>query len=48
MEKEKAIELLIQVANLAQERGILKLNEAVIVYQAIEALTPKTQENDTI
>lgn len=48
MEKEKAIELLIQVANLAQERGILKLSDAVIVYQAIEVLTPKTQENDTI
>ena len=45
MEKEKAIELLIQLAVFAQEKGILKLNEAAMVSQAIEVLTTKTEEN---
>lgn len=45
MENKQAINILIQVANLAQQKGVLNLNEAVIVAQAIEALTPK-QENE--
>lgn len=44
MEKEKAIEVLIQVANLAQSRGVLSLQDAVVVAQAIEMLTPKQDE----
>ena len=47
MENSQAIEILVQVANLAQEKGLLKLNDAVLVYQAIEVLTskPEVQEN---
>ena len=44
MEKEKAIEVLIQVANLAQKGGLLTLQDAVVVAQAIEMLTPKQDE----
>jgi uncharacterized membrane protein len=44
MENEKAIEVLIQVAQLAQKGGLLSLGDAVIVAQAIETLTPKKDE----
>jgi len=40
MNKEQAITILIQVANLAQERGLLKLGDAVAVAQAIELVKP--------
>lgn len=41
MDNSKAIEVLIQLANLAQAKGILSLQDAVIVNQAVEALTVK-------
>lgn len=41
---KEAIEILIQVANLAQQRGILTLEEAVIVANAIKIL----KENDEV
>jgi hypothetical protein len=44
MENKEAIEILIQVANLAQSKGILSLQDAVIVSKAIELLNKK--END--
>jgi len=44
METKQAIEILIQVAHLAQKGGLLQLADAVFVAQAIETLTPKTEE----
>jgi len=44
MENQKAIEVLIQCAQLAQKGGLLSLQDAVIVAQAIETLTPKKDE----
>lgn len=44
METKQAIEILIQVAHLAQKSGVLQLSEAVIVAQAIETLTQKKDE----
>lgn len=44
METKQAIEILIQVAHLAQKSGLLQLSEAVVVAQAIETLTPKNEE----
>ena len=41
---KESIEILIQVANLAQQRGILTLEEAVIVANAIKIV----KENDKI
>ena len=48
METKKAIEILVQVAHLAQKGGLLQLKDAVIVSQAIEVLTPKKEENSEI
>jgi hypothetical protein len=44
METKQAIEILIQVAHLAQKGGLLQLADAVFVAQAIETLTPKEEE----
>jgi hypothetical protein len=44
MENEKAIEVLIQVAQLAQSRGVLSLEDAAVVLQAIKALEPIKEE----
>ena len=38
METNQAIELLIQVAHLAQSKGVLNLEDAVLVARAIETL----------
>lgn len=40
MEQNKALEVLIQVSLLAQSKGVLSLDEAVIVKEAIEAFKP--------
>lgn len=44
MNNEQAISVLLQVAELAQSRGILKLNEANIVFQAVSVLAPKEEQ----
>lgn len=44
METKQAIEILIQVANLAQKNGLLSLQDAVTVAQAIELLNEKNEE----
>jgi len=44
METKQAIEILVQVAHLAQKAGLLALADAVHVAQAIETLTPETEE----
>ncbi len=43
METKKAIEILVQVAHLAQKGGLLQLADAVYVAQAIETLMPKKE-----
>mgnify|MGYP000929694425 CR=1 FL=1 len=47
MTNKEAINLLVQVAHLAQERGLLKLNDAVTVAQAITTLQPKEEVKDS-
>ncbi len=44
MEKEQAINVLIQVAHLAQHKGLFALADAVQVSKAIETLTPENAE----
>ena len=41
MEEKQAVDVLLQVAQLAQSRGILKLEEAEVVLAAVRVLTPK-------
>jgi hypothetical protein len=48
METNQAIEILIQVAHLAQKGGLLKLNDAVAVAQAINVLNPKEEAKENI
>ena len=48
METNQAIEILVQVAHLAQKGGLLRLKEAVLVLQAIELLTPNKEENSEV
>ena len=43
MNEEQAIKVLIQVAELAQSKGVLSLNGAVVVAQAITILSPAKQ-----
>mgnify|MGYP000535922536 CR=1 FL=1 len=43
METKQAIEILIQVAHLAQKGGLLQLQDAVAVAQAISVLAPKEE-----
>ena len=38
MEKDQAITILIEVAKIAQSRGILSLEDAAVVLQAMKAL----------
>jgi hypothetical protein len=44
MEKEKAIEILVQVAKLAQKGGLLTLEDANAVLVAIQTVMPKPVE----
>ncbi len=48
MENKQAIEVLVQVALLAQKGGLLQLQDAVLVAKAIEVLTPKQEENSEV
>ena len=48
MEQQQAIQILVQVANLAQKGGLLQLQDAVMVAKAIEILTPKEEENSEV
>lgn len=48
MEQQQAIQILVQVANLAQKGGLLQLQDAVVVAKAIEVLTPKEEENSEV
>jgi len=41
MNNQESVNILIQVANLAQSKGLLTLDEAVIVAEAIQALNKK-------
>lgn len=44
MNQEQAISVLLQVARVAQKNGILLLEEAEVVSQAVKLLTPKQEE----
>ena len=44
MEQSQAIEILLQVAQMAQKGGLLSLQDATIVAKAVEILTPKKEE----
>ena len=44
MNKEQAIQVLIQVSHIAQKAGALQLNDAVAVAQAISLLAPAKEE----
>jgi hypothetical protein len=48
MQTNQAIEILIQVAHLAQKGGLLQLQDAVAVAQAINVLTPKEEAKEDI
>ena len=48
MEEKNAIEVLLQVAKLAQSKGILSLEDAEIVLSAVRTFTPKEENLDTI
>ena len=48
MEQQQAIQILVQVAHLAQKGGLLQLQDAVMVAKAIEILTPKEEENSEV
>lgn len=43
METKQAIEILVQVAHLAQKGGLLQLSDAVAVAQAINTLSLKEE-----
>lgn len=43
METKQAIEILVQVAHLAQAKGVLSLQDAVAIAQAINTLSPKEE-----
>jgi len=45
MEQEKAIQILGEVALVAQSKGVLSLDDAVIVKEAIDTFKPK-QDDD--
>lgn len=44
MDNKQAIDILIQVAHLAQKGGLLQLNDSVAVAQAISILKPLKEE----
>jgi hypothetical protein len=46
METNQAIELLIQVAHLAQSKGVLNLDDAVLVVRAIETLKASNNQKE--
>jgi hypothetical protein len=48
MQTNQAIEILIQVAHLAQKGGLLQLQDAVAVAQAINVLAPKDEVKDEV
>jgi hypothetical protein len=48
METKQAIEILVQVAHLAQKGGLLQLNDAVAVAQAISVVAPKEEVKEDV
>lgn len=46
MNKEKAIEILVKVARLAQKAGLLSLEDANAVLVAINTVAPKVEERE--
>jgi len=48
MSQEQAIEILVQVARLAQKGGLLSLEDANAVLAAIQQVAPKKEEEEVI
>ena len=48
MSQEQAIEILVQVARLAQKGGLLSLEDANAVLAAIQTVSPKKEEEEVI
>jgi len=48
MTQEEALKVLIDLAGLAQSKGILTLQDAVIVAQAVECFSVKQEEVNNI
>jgi hypothetical protein len=48
MNKEQAISVLIQVAEVAQSKGILKLGESAVVFQAVTLLTQESNQTEEL
>lgn len=48
METKQAIEILVQVARLAQKGGLLSLEDANAVLAAIQTVAPKKEEEEVI
>lgn len=46
MTQEEALNILVQVALKAQSVGALKLEESVLVKEAIDTFTPKKEEEE--
>lgn len=46
MDQNKAIEILVQVAFLAQSKGVLTLDEATVVKQAIDVFVKKEETTE--
>ena len=44
MEQNKALEILVQTAQIAVERGGFKLAEAKVIGEAVEVFMPKQEE----
>ena len=48
MEQSQAIEILLQVAQMAQKGGLLSLQDAVVVAKAVDVLSPKKEEVEPV
>lgn len=44
MDQNKALGILIQIAHMAQAKGVLTLQDAVIVNAAVNVFTPKEEQ----
>lgn len=45
MNQEQAVNILLQVARAAQKAGVLTLEEAVVVAEAVSVFSPKQEES---
>lgn len=48
MDQKQAIEILVQVAHIAQKGGLLQLADAAAVVEAIKAVAPKEEDKKEV